>query len=149
MPSSVHAPTPSEEPLDLPALLIATFPLATDRRHVASGPLTDFLVRRSAEVYCDLLRSLPRTPRLLDLVPQVLAKGELDAAIRSEILALLPDLPLLPAISPPEEPAGRYAEVVNARRVADWAAAGLPRRRRRAGHRRARRPAWWPGPASS
>ncbi|WP_062346255.1 sacsin N-terminal ATP-binding-like domain-containing protein [Herbidospora yilanensis] len=119
VPSSVHAPTPSDEPLDLPALLIATFPLATDRRHVATGPLTDFLVRRSAEVYCDLLRSLPRTPRLLDLVPQVLAKGELDAAIRGEILALLPDLPLLPAISPPEEPSERYAEIVNARRAAD------------------------------
>ena len=33
----VHAPTPSDEPLDLPALLIASFPLATDRRHVGRG----------------------------------------------------------------------------------------------------------------
>ncbi|MEJ7703850.1 MAG: hypothetical protein WKF47_09350 [Geodermatophilaceae bacterium] len=33
----VHAPTPSDEPLSLPARLIATYPLAPDRRHVAPG----------------------------------------------------------------------------------------------------------------
>ncbi|MFC4592133.1 sacsin N-terminal ATP-binding-like domain-containing protein [Sphaerisporangium corydalis] len=105
----VHAPTPSDEPLDLPALLIATFPLATDRRHVAPGPLADFLVERAAETYLTLLGSLPKTPRLLDLVPGLMGKGELDAAIRRAILRRLPDTPLLPAISPPADasvPAG-------------------------------------------
>ena len=107
----VHAPTPSDEPLDLPALLIATFPLATDRRHVASGPLADFLVERAAETYLRLLGSLPRTPRLLDLVPGLMGKGELDAAIRRAILRRLPGTPLLPAISPPApEPASPGAE---------------------------------------
>ncbi len=104
VPPVVHAPTPSDEPLDLPALLIATFPLATDRRHVASGPLTGFLVERAAEAYVELLSSLPRTPRLLDLVPGLMGKGELDAEIRRAILRRLPDAPLLPAISAPEEP---------------------------------------------
>ncbi|WP_248960764.1 sacsin N-terminal ATP-binding-like domain-containing protein [Sphaerisporangium perillae] len=99
----VHAPTPSDEPLDLPALLIATFPLATDRRHVASGPLTDFLVERAAETYLRLLGTLPKTPRLLDLVPGLMGKGELDAAIRRAILRRLPDTPLLPALSPPAD----------------------------------------------
>lgn len=104
VPPVVHAPTPSDEPLDLPALLIATFPLATDRRHVASGPLTDFLVEQAADAYVDLLTSLPRTPRLLDLVPGRMGKGELDAEIRRAILRRLPGTPLLPAISAPEEP---------------------------------------------
>ncbi|MET8159211.1 hypothetical protein ABZT47_22815 [Sphaerisporangium sp. NPDC005289] len=99
----VHAPTPSDEPLDLPALLIATFPLATDRRHVAAGPLTDFLVERAAETYLRLLATLPRTPRLLDLVPGLMGKAELDAAIRRAILRRLPDTPLLPALSPPAD----------------------------------------------
>ncbi|GII65188.1 hypothetical protein Skr01_52730 [Sphaerisporangium krabiense] len=99
----VHAPTPSDEPLDLPALLIATFPLATDRRHVAPGRLADFLVERAADTYVELLRSLPRTPRLLGLVPGLMGKGELDAAIRRAILRRLPDTPLLPAISPPAD----------------------------------------------
>ncbi|MCO5985235.1 hypothetical protein NE235_03835 [Actinoallomurus spadix] len=93
VPAVVHAPTPSDEPLGLPALLIASFPLAPDRRHVAPGPLTDFLIERAAEAYTALL---PPTPRLLDLVPGPVAKGELDARIRRAVLARLPDLPLLP-----------------------------------------------------
>jgi hypothetical protein len=113
----VHAPTPSDEPLDLPALLITTFPMATDRRHVAPGPLTDFLVERVAEAYLDLLAALPRTPRLLDLVPGLMGKSELDAAIRRAILRRLPDVPLLPALSPPaDEEAG-----------STWSASGGPR----------------------
>ncbi|GIH64417.1 sacsin N-terminal ATP-binding-like domain-containing protein [Microbispora siamensis] len=95
----VHAPTPSDEPLDLPALLIASFPMTTDRRHVAPGPLTDFLVARAAEAYVRLLGELPATPDLLDLVPGLMGKGALDAAIRREIVRALPETPLLPTIS--------------------------------------------------
>lgn len=102
----VHAPTPSDEPLDLPALLIASFPMATDRRHVAMGPLTDFLVERAADAYLDLLAGLPRTPALFDLVPGLMGRGELDARIRRAILRRLPDLPLLPALSPPADAEG-------------------------------------------
>jgi hypothetical protein len=101
VPAVVHAPTPSDEPLGLPALLLASFPLAPDRRHVAPGPLTDFLVERAAETYLALL---PPGPYLLDLVPGPVAKGELDARIRRAILGRLPDTPLLPI------PEGRAAE---------------------------------------
>ncbi len=65
----VHAPTPSDERLDLPALLIASFPLAPDRRHVAPGALSEFLVERTADAYVRLLGELPVSPRVLDLVP--------------------------------------------------------------------------------
>ncbi|WP_182903387.1 sacsin N-terminal ATP-binding-like domain-containing protein [Microbispora sp. H10830] len=99
VPRVVHAPTPSDEPLDLPALLIASFPMTTDRRHVAPGPLTDFLVARAAEAYVRLLGELPATPDLLDLVPGLMGKGALDAAIRREIVKALPETPLLPTIS--------------------------------------------------
>ncbi len=34
----VHAPTPSDEPLGVPALLIASFPLDSTRRHTAPAP---------------------------------------------------------------------------------------------------------------
>ena len=37
MSAVVHAPTPTDEPLGLPALLLASFPLSPDRRHVAPG----------------------------------------------------------------------------------------------------------------
>ncbi|MGW4795946.1 sacsin N-terminal ATP-binding-like domain-containing protein, partial [Nonomuraea sp. NPDC004297] len=101
VPPVVHAPTPSDEPIDLPALLIASFPMATDRRHVAKGPLADFLVERVADAYVRLLRELPRTSRLLDLVPSLMGKGELDARVRRAVLARLPATPLLPALSAP------------------------------------------------
>ncbi|MFD8558768.1 sacsin N-terminal ATP-binding-like domain-containing protein [Streptosporangium canum] len=110
VPPVVHAPTPSDEPLDLPALLIASFPMATDRRHVAMGPLTDFLVERAAEAYLELLGGLPRTPKLLDLVPGLMGKGELDAHIRRAILRRLPATPLLPALSPPADAEGLPAD---------------------------------------
>ncbi|GIH91788.1 sacsin N-terminal ATP-binding-like domain-containing protein [Planobispora siamensis] len=129
VPAVVHAPTPSDEPLDLPALLIASFPLATDRRHVATGPLTDFLVERAAELYVELLSGLARTPKLLDLVPGLMGRGELDAAIRRAILRLLPDAPLLPVLSPPadaepaESAADEDADLVVAGRQASVVAA--------------------------
>ncbi|MFC5818256.1 sacsin N-terminal ATP-binding-like domain-containing protein [Nonomuraea harbinensis] len=101
VPPVVHAPTPSDEPIDLPALLIASFPMATDRRHVAKGPLADFLVEKAADAYVRLLEELPRTPKLLDLVPSYMGKGELDARVRRAVLQRLPDTPLLPALSAP------------------------------------------------
>lgn len=98
VPAVVHAPTRSDEPLGLGALLIATFPLAPDRRHVAPGPLTDFLIERAAEAYGRLLCALPENPRLLELVPGPVAEGALDARLRRAIRALLPALDLLPAV---------------------------------------------------
>jgi hypothetical protein len=96
----VHAPTPTDERIGLPALLIASLPLSPDRRHVAPGPLTDFLLDRAAEVYARLLPSLTPGAGLLDLVPPPVAQGELDAQLRDRILRLLPDSAFLPAAEP-------------------------------------------------
>ena len=96
----VHAPTPSDEPLSLPALLLASFPLSPDRRHVAPGPLTDFLVGRSAEVYAGLLTGLAPGTGLLDLVPGPVARGELDARLGQAIVARLGQTAFLPAAEP-------------------------------------------------
>ena len=96
----VHAPTPTDERLRLPALLLASFPLSPDRRHVAPGPLTDFLLDQSAEVYAGLLPRLAPGAGLLDLVPSPVGQGELDAQLRDRILRLLPDSAFLPAAGP-------------------------------------------------
>ncbi len=104
----VHAPTPTDEGLGLPALLIASFPLDPTRRHVAPGPLTAFLTARAAELYAGLLAEWrPLTPAVIDLVPGPLGRGELDAALRGHLLELLPRTPLLPPAHVPdgEEPA--------------------------------------------
>src|SRR5690606_41577900 len=90
----------------------------TDRRRVFPGPLNDFLAREAATAYDRLLRQLPKTPALLALVPSLLGKGELDAAILHEIIRMLPDTPLLPVLSgeggavAPEPVPGREAKAV-------------------------------------
>jgi hypothetical protein len=93
----VHAPTPTHEPLDLPALLLASFPLSPDRRHVAQGPLTTFLTGQAASVYAHLLPELAPGPGLLDLVPGAVARGELGNHLSQAIRAVLPSVPFLPA----------------------------------------------------
>lgn len=97
----VHAPTPTDEPLGLPALLIASFPLDPARRHAAPGPLTDFLVARAAEAYVTLLRDWqPVGPGIVDLVPGPLGQGVLDAELRRQVLAGLPRTAFLPRAVP-------------------------------------------------
>nr|WP_034518027.1 hypothetical protein [Actinomadura rifamycini] len=96
VPRALHAPTPTDEPLDLPALLIASFPLAPDRRHVAPGPLTDFLVARAADAYVRLMGARAASPGVLGLVPGPVAAGELDARLRRAVADRLPEAPVLP-----------------------------------------------------
>ncbi|MFB7086806.1 sacsin N-terminal ATP-binding-like domain-containing protein [Streptomyces sp. NPDC056296] len=100
----VHAPTPSDEPLGVPALLIASFPLDSTRRHAAPGPLTDFLTERAADAYAGLLADWrPVVTGLIDLVPGPLGKGELDGALRAAILERLPRTSFLPPAAGPRE----------------------------------------------
>ncbi|MEU2899110.1 sacsin N-terminal ATP-binding-like domain-containing protein [Streptomyces sp. NPDC001273] len=120
----VHAPTPSDEPLGVPALLIASLPLDSTRRHAAPGPLTDFLVQRAADAYAGLLADWrPVGDGIIGLVPGPLGKGELDGALRRAILERLPRTSFLPpAVAPradeesdadlPEALRPRDAEVV-------------------------------------
>ncbi|WP_112238223.1 sacsin N-terminal ATP-binding-like domain-containing protein [Kribbella monticola] len=109
VPGTVHAPTPTDEPLSLPALLLATFPLDPSRRHVAAGPLTDRLVAEAATAYAELLRNrAEQGANIFPLVPVGLAAGGLDRAVREAILAALPTTPLLRAVEdgsilPPED----------------------------------------------
>nr|WP_180218321.1 molecular chaperone Hsp90 [Streptomyces albus] len=94
----VHAPTPTDEPLGFPALLLASFPLEPSRRHVAPGPLTRFLLERAADAYAALLRDWhPVSTGTLDLVPGPLGGGELDGELRALVLERLPEVPFLAA----------------------------------------------------
>ncbi|MCX4970166.1 molecular chaperone Hsp90 [Streptomyces sp. NBC_00654] len=97
----VHAPTPTDEPLGIPALLIASLPLDTSRRHPAPGPLTDFLVERAADAYAELLAEWqPVSTGTVALVPGPLGKGGLDGALRGAVLARLPRIAFLEPAAP-------------------------------------------------
>ncbi|MFG3047497.1 sacsin N-terminal ATP-binding-like domain-containing protein [Streptomyces sp. NPDC048241] len=100
----LHAPTPSDEPVGFPGVLIASFPLDTTRRHTAPGPLTDFLVERAADAYTELLAGWrPVTEGAIDLVPGPLGQGGLDGALRQAVLDRLPRTAFLPPALPPRD----------------------------------------------
>lgn len=100
-----HGPTPTDEPLGLPALLIATLPMDPTRRRLAPGALTDYLLDRAADAYTDLVRRWPaRTPALLRLVPGPIADGPVDAELRRRIVAQLSRTPFLPTAAAAAEP---------------------------------------------
>ncbi|MGY1636594.1 hypothetical protein ACI78V_08060 [Geodermatophilus sp. SYSU D00742] len=121
LPQRVHAPTPSDEPLTLPARLIAPFPLGPDRRHVLPGPVTDALVDVAADAYAELLAALPPDASVLALVPRVgLAGAELDAALGTAVLDRLRTVPWLPVAGrrddrQPPDRAAVLAEATGAR----------------------------------
>ena len=100
----VHAPTPTDEPCTVPALLVATLPLDPARRHVATGPVTDAVVAHAGPVWADLLLACRAeradgrpAPDPLDLVPRGWPAGQLDAALREAVLAATATAPVLTA----------------------------------------------------
>lgn len=95
VPRVLHAPTPTDEPVDLPALLVCSFPLDPTRRHVAAGPLTDFLVAEAAGAYAELAAG---TDDPVAMVPGVVAAGALDAALRRAMTGALSTAPILRTI---------------------------------------------------
>ncbi|HST86056.1 MAG TPA: hypothetical protein VLL08_30235 [Kineosporiaceae bacterium] len=102
VPGVVHAPTPSDEPLPWPALLIATLPLDPSRRHLAPGPVADALVLAAAEAYVDLLveRAAAGDP-VWPLIVTGLPVGPLDADLRAAVKRLLPAAPILQSAEDP------------------------------------------------
>ncbi|WP_432503108.1 sacsin N-terminal ATP-binding-like domain-containing protein [Kineococcus arenarius] len=110
-PGVLCAPTPTDEDLPWPALLVATLPLGPDRRRVVPGPAADAVLDAAAQAYCDLLVQVAAdggdAPALL---PHGVAAGRLDAELRERVLLRARDAPLLPAVEAvPAEP-GEPAE---------------------------------------
>ncbi|MFI2753187.1 sacsin N-terminal ATP-binding-like domain-containing protein [Cellulomonas sp. P22] len=92
----VHAPTPTDEPCTVPALLVATFPLDPARRHVARGALTDAVLDHAADGYARLATTLAASGLdPLTLVPTGLGAGGLDGALRERLVERLARTPLL------------------------------------------------------
>jgi hypothetical protein len=125
----LHAPTPTDDALDLPALLVATVPLDPSRRHVARGRATDALLDLAAEVYARLAAACAADGEdALRLVPLGLPASDLDAALRGRIAEELARTPLLvPADGSGDDRTADLVEPHRAVALAGPAAAGLTR----------------------
>ncbi len=123
-PVFLGAPTPTDEPLSLPARLVGTFPVDDTRRRLAAGPLTEYLLGQAADGYADLFTSVPSGDRLA-LVPAAgFPLGPVDAVLREGVVRRLARSPVLvTALGEPTYPAA--ACVING--VSDAAAVLLGR----------------------
>lgn len=92
----VRAPTPTDDPLTLPIVAIASYPLDSSRRRVTIGALADYVTAQVGTAVGELIGELPADPRLLALVPAGLPDGELDAALQSAVRDELTRKPWLP-----------------------------------------------------
>jgi len=100
LPASVarvfRAPTATDDPLSLPAVLAASLPLGPDRRRIQPGALTDTVLARAAEVLANLVVSLPAEPTRLLLMPPPMGAGEIDAVLGSAVLQAFRESKVVP-----------------------------------------------------
>ncbi|MBP2340532.1 hypothetical protein JOF41_006710 [Saccharothrix coeruleofusca] len=85
----LHAPTPTDEKLSLPARLIATLPVEPSRRRVLVGAAAQFVLERAAAAYPELVAALPAVERT-SLVPLPgFPLSEVDGRLREGVLSAL------------------------------------------------------------
>ena len=98
-PHFLGAPTPTDEPLSVPARLVGTFPVDDTRRRLAAGALTDYLLGQAADGYLDLVTTVAPAHRL-SLVPTGgFPLGPIDATLRSGIVRRMSRAPVLVTVS--------------------------------------------------
>jgi hypothetical protein len=93
--STVGAPTPTDEPLSLPARLVGTFPVDDTRRRLATGPLRDYLLTRAVACYLDLMAATDPGERWELLPTGGFPLGPVDGELRTGILQGFATMPLL------------------------------------------------------
>lgn len=95
--SMVGAPTPTDEPIGLPARLVGTLPVDESRSRISAGPLTDHLIAVAAELYRDLVLAVPPEDRPALIPPAGFPLGDLDAALTGAVTDRLQRTAFLPA----------------------------------------------------
>jgi hypothetical protein len=92
----IGAPTPTAEPLTLPARLVGSLPVDESRSRIAEGPLADHLVGAAARVYRELVLALPGDQRAALLPAGGFPAGPLDGALHEAVRRELERTAFLP-----------------------------------------------------
>ena len=104
LPSSVapvvHAPTPTDEPWQLPVVAIGDFALDASRRRVAEGQRTDAVVDGLATAYVTAVDAIAREhgPAALTLVPGTQLAGSIDHRVRELVRHRLAGMHWVPRV---------------------------------------------------
>jgi len=95
----LHAPTPTDERLSLPARLIATLPVEPSRRRVRPGAATDHVLAAAARTYVELVGYFADTNRPAIVPLPRFPLSEVDEKLRALVLDRLRTTPwLAPAL---------------------------------------------------
>ncbi|PXY30968.1 sacsin N-terminal ATP-binding-like domain-containing protein [Prauserella muralis] len=123
----LHAPTPSDERLSLPARLLAAVPVEPSRRRVLPGAQTRQALESAAAAYPGLVRLLAPEHRLALVPAPGFPLSDVDSLLRDAVLARLGAEAWLPGAAGGEVP-GERARVlaVDVPGLPDLAAGVLP-----------------------
>ncbi|MEU4517618.1 molecular chaperone Hsp90 [Amycolatopsis sp. NPDC024027] len=108
----LHAPTPTDDGLSLPARLLASVPVEPSRRRALPGPELAQALEAAAKEYVGLVRLLPAGQRFALVPVPGFPKSTVDNKLRDEVLAVLAVEPWL-STRDGKEVAGRQARVLD------------------------------------
>nr|WP_106185966.1 hypothetical protein [Umezawaea tangerina] len=95
----LHAPTPTDERLSLPARLLATLPVEPSRRRVQPGAAVDTVLAEAAAHYPALVAKLPAVQRTALVPLPGFPLSEVDGVLRDGVLKALRTAEWLPLAS--------------------------------------------------
>ncbi|WP_086844958.1 sacsin N-terminal ATP-binding-like domain-containing protein [Amycolatopsis kentuckyensis] len=108
----LHAPTPTDDGLSLPARLLASVPVEPSRRRALPGPELAQALEAAAKEYVGLVRLLPSEQRFALVPTPGFPKSTVDNKLRDEVLAALNVEPWL-STKDGKEVSGRQARVLD------------------------------------
>ena len=94
----LHAPTPTEERVSVPARLLASIPLEPDRRRASASAVTERVLRLAAECYPELLAKLAPQDRLALVPLPGFPLSDVDDKLRQAVTDRLRVASWLPAV---------------------------------------------------
>lgn len=93
----LHAPTPTDERLSLPARLLASLPVEPSRRRLRPGPAAGFVLDEAIRCYPALVTAMPPAHRTRLVPAGGFPLSEVDDLLRDGVLAALRAATWLPA----------------------------------------------------
>jgi len=93
----LHAPTPTDERLSLPARLLATLPVEPSRRRIRHGAAADYVLAQAVAAYPSLVGALPPEHRTALVPPAGFPRSDVDAVLRDGVVVALRAEAWLPA----------------------------------------------------
>ncbi len=108
----LHAPTPTDDGLSLPARLLASVPVEPSRRRALPGAELAKVLELAAKEYVGLVRLLPPEHRFALVPVPGFPKSTVDAKLRDEVLGALSAEPWL-STQDGVEVSGRQARVLD------------------------------------